>query len=954
MTASLHTLSSGRDAGRYYINDPNQEARPKSRDEYYAQDGGGFWWSTGETIVKHGAPVDRGTFSDLCAGIDPRSGMPLVRGAGAAHRAGWDLTFSSPKSLSVLWMAGNEQQRSMLHNIHRAAVNDALEFLAQEHLVEVRLGAGGKIRQIPTDIIIGCFDHFTSREGDGNIHTHCVLLNTGATIQDRGSARHEHFTLEPRKLFEHQLLLGAVYRAACAERLKHGFRLREAGRNQFEIAGIPECLLEAFSKRANQIEQRVGRDASGAQKELAALATRAAKDEIPVGELLEQRWREELNRMGINPWQAALDFVPNKEADAVTEFYFDPPEIAGNTPIAVAASKHFRHQSVISRKDLLLDAFVEASRAGIDIDQVWTELRSCEDRKALCRLAGDERGECWTTPSIAATEAELLRAADRPNERDWFVPAAVEAAIASEPHLSEEQAQAIRVATNRDGVSVCDAPAGSGKTTLTRTLVEAARLSGVQHIIGLAPSWVAADELSKSCGISACSIAKWRHDRASCVVSPDLAEGSLVIIDEVGMTGIADVAAVISAARQGAKIVCLGDRRQLESVQGGGALRAIVEVVARSAVLSQVRRQKVDWQRAASIVMAKGDSSAGLRAYAKNERLELVSGDSAAQSRVVQIWSEYRKAYGEDVLIITRKNSDVAILNRAARAVLRSEGRLHGPEIMLSVIARDKKVRLVGFSQGDRIRFGENLPQFRVRNGTRGTIERMEVHSAEAKISVRLEDGRLIEENWAALARQHPKRSPAAPRISHSYAGTAYSVQGRTAAAAVLYLATRTDARLTYVGLTRHLFDARIVAERDRLEAAVRQRQRDIRLVPSNSAIRERLFDEATTYAEKANVADYVEDRVEFIRTGRVEIQRRTHSLNLGRVVRASQRLVQATWDRSADRPFVVSIWRLFDRVKHVHREISERLAEVVQAFKAGREYRVMQRGPSRDWDLGR
>ena len=273
MTASLHTLGAGRDAGLYYVNDPNREARPYSRDEYYGRDGGGVWWSTGETIVRHGAEINKETFRDLCAGLDPTTGKSLVRAAGPGHRAGWDVTFSAPKSLSVLWMAGDESQRAMLHELHRAAVDDALGFLVQERLVEVRLGQGGYIREAAADVIVGRFDHFTSREGDPNIHTHAVLINV-AGCRDRNKYR----TLEPEKLFASQLVVGVAFRASLGRRLvEKGFTLRAAGRNQFEIASIPENLIEAFSKRSHQIEKRVGRGATGAQKEIAALATQGLK-----------------------------------------------------------------------------------------------------------------------------------------------------------------------------------------------------------------------------------------------------------------------------------------------------------------------------------------------------------------------------------------------------------------------------------------------------------------------------------------------------------------------------------------------------------------------------------------------------------------------------------------------------------------------------------------------------
>ena len=165
MTATLHALGCGRAAGAYYTDDPNREARPKSRDNYYTRDGGGTWWTTGNGIIRHGAPVDKDTFRDLCAGIDPRTGKGLVRGAGERHRTGWDITFSTPKSFGILWAAGTAEQRAQLESIQNDAVDQALQFIIHEGLVEVRLGAGGRVREAPAEILVAKFPHFTSREG---------------------------------------------------------------------------------------------------------------------------------------------------------------------------------------------------------------------------------------------------------------------------------------------------------------------------------------------------------------------------------------------------------------------------------------------------------------------------------------------------------------------------------------------------------------------------------------------------------------------------------------------------------------------------------------------------------------------------------------------------------------------------------------------------------------------
>lgn len=709
-------------------------------------------------------------------------------------------------------------------------------------------------------------------------------------------------------------------------------------------------MIEAFSKRSHQIEERVGRDATGAQKELAALATRGSKAEVPVGNVLEARWRDELAEIGIDPWKAVRDFVPSREIDTIIERDLDPPEIEGTGPVAVAASKLFRHHSVIFRKELLQGALVEAAILGVGIDPVLAELQSYEQNGILHRLAGKERANCWTTPSIAAAEASLLRAANRLDEQDWFRPDELEAALTNAPYLSHEQTKAIRFSANRDGVVICEAPAGTGKTVMTQALVDAAHRSDLK-VLGLTPTWVAADELSKSCGIEARAIAKWRYDRERGLEAPIDAK-TLIVVDEAGLAGVRDLESVMRAAQEAhAKVVCLGDRRQLQCVPGGSALKAIADVIARGAVLSQVRRQNVTWQRAASMVMARGDSETGLRAYAQQGRLELVSGEAEAQARVIDIWNAYRHAHGDDVLIITRRNADATALNNAARAILRSEGRLVGQDISLLAVGRDKKIGPIELAQGDQIRFSENLPQFSIRNGSRGIIDRIEIERGKARLAVRLDDGRLIEAPWASLVREQPDRPPNRPRVSLAYAGTVSSVQGRTSAAAVLYVSKPTDAREIYVGLTRH---ACIIAERNRLQAAAQTRQPDIRRAPTEAAIRERLFTEARSYAEKANVVDYVEDRIEFTRTGKIQIRRDAGPLKVRRVALAAQRMLEAAREASAGTSISLPIWRLVVSARHIRREIANRVAEIVQMVRSRIDSRAIARSVAREWDLGR
>jgi conjugative relaxase-like TrwC/TraI family protein len=899
MTATLHALGCGRAAGTYYTDDPNREARPKSRDNYYTRDGGGTWWTTGNSIVRHGAPVDKDTFRDLCGGIDPRTGKGLVRGAGERHRAGWDITFSTPKSFGILWAAGTAEQRAVLERIQNDAVDQALQFIIDEGLVEVRLGAGGRVREAAAEILVAKFPHFTSREGDPACHVHSVLLNAA-----RSASGKKVLTIEPRRTYEWQLVLGSAFRAALSERLAAiGFAARPAGRDQFEIAGIPEAMIEHFSKRARQIKTRTGPDASAAEKEVAALATRRAKASVPTGAELEKRWNKELAAFEIGPWKVALEAgrSPRRQQAIEIDYDIDPPEIAGETSVALAASALLRTESVLTRKALLHRSLVEAGMKGQAIKAVYGEILDLESTGNLVRLDHCKAGQHWTTAAIAAEEAKLLRLVQERQRGSWFRPEAIEAALQAAPYLSDEQRKAIRHATSSEPTCILESGAGTGKTTLIRGVVDVARRSGLRTIIGLAPSWVAADEFARSAGIEAMAIARFRHEIATGQRSvPDA--NTLIIVDEAGMVGVRDMAAIFEIATvrnatgeprpECSPILLSGDRRQLASVSGGSALKAAAEFIERKATLADVRRQTVDWQRAASIAMTQGDSEAGLRVYAEHGRIDLVAGCEPAQARTIETWQDLRHTYGDDVLVVTRRNRDAVALNLLARNILRNEGLIRGEEIILPSVDRDGDKAPLTLATGDRIRFGETLHQHKIRNGTRGHIEGYtKAGGGSFRLAIRLEDGRLIEDAWSGFAQKRRRCHTGVPKIVHAVAGSVYSVQGRTSLATVHHIGGATDARETYVSLTRHRHDVRIVVESGRLESACRARQEDPRLAPTRSLLLERLFHEARRYHEKANVIDNVEDRVTFIASGHVELPRPQGRLNIGVVAEAARRV---------------------------------------------------------------
>jgi conjugative relaxase-like TrwC/TraI family protein len=960
MTATLHALGSGRGAGAYYTEDLNREARPRSRDNYYTRDGGGgTWWSTASGLVKNGSSIDRETFHDLCAGLDPRSGKGLVRGSGAGHRAGWDITFSAPKSFGILWAAGTVEQRAVLEKMHQDAVDQALQFVVDERLVEVRLGAAGHLREAPSDILVAKFPHFTSRAGDMACHTHCVLLNVAQSSGDRK----KYLTVEPRQAYAWQAVIGAAFRTALSQNLvEMGFSVRVAGRNQFEITGIPETMIEHFSKRSQQIKARVGPGASAAQKEIAALATRCGKASVPTGEELERRWQQEFAIFDIDPWRAGLEAgrLPQPLRAAALDQDLDPPEVPGESPVALAASEIFRTESVVQRKALFHRALVEASLQGRGIKNVYACIADHEASGKLVRLDRHESAQHWTTTNIAAREAKLLRLVKERIAGSWFRPEAIEAALKNASSLSEEQRQAVRHATSTDPTSLLEAGAGTGKTTLAKAVAQAATKSGLR-ILGLSPSWVAADELSRSTGVEAVAIARFRHELAAGKrQAPD--SNTLVIIDEAGMVSTRDMAAIFDACTargtsavdgeqqlRSSKILLCGDRRQLESVAGASAFKAVSDLIERRSTLTGVRRQTIDWQRAASVAMAQGDSEAGLRAYAEHDRIEIVAGREGAQARTIKAWQNLRRTHGDDVIVVTRRNRDAVSLNLAAREVLREDGLIQGKDVSLTAIDRDNGLAQLPIARGDCIRFGETLHQHGIRNGTRGNVVGYtQGIDGSVRLAIRLDDGRVIEDTCAGFSQKGRRRNAGVPKIVHAVAGSAYSVQGRTALATVYHIASATDAREAYCALTRHRHDVRIVVESGRLDADCRARQEDPRMPPTQAAMQERLFIEARRYNEKANVVDHVEDRMSFIATGIIELAKPRGNLDIGIVAKAAGRIQAAAQQIGAvGRDFAVQLRQLTGLP--LNRAMPDDVKTIVETVKSWIQGRGLRKAYGRD-----
>jgi conjugative relaxase-like TrwC/TraI family protein len=226
------------------------------------------------------------------SGFDPKTAEPLVQTGNKSHAPGWDMTYSAPKSVSVLWALSPPEERTKIEAAHRQAVSVATKHLEDNHAF-TRRGKSGAIREAVAGLTIARFHHHTSRDLDPQLHTHAFMFNA-APRQDGSWG-----TLVSRELYKAQKETGAVYRNHLANALERdGYTVDRQG-SSFRMRAIPHHVERAFSKRRQAIEEAAKAHGYRTPKgmELAALRTRQAKRPRERAALF-QAWTKEARALG--------------------------------------------------------------------------------------------------------------------------------------------------------------------------------------------------------------------------------------------------------------------------------------------------------------------------------------------------------------------------------------------------------------------------------------------------------------------------------------------------------------------------------------------------------------------------------------------------------------------------------------------------------------------------------
>ncbi|RXZ70315.1 MobF family relaxase [Agromyces albus] len=796
----------------------------------------------GAGSIAEGAEVTESQLQLLIGmGRDPVIGEPLGRAYPTYEPrsrrrravAGYDFTFSIPKSASVLWGIADAATQERIVRAHHAAVAEAVTFLERE-VAATRTGAtsrDGAVAQVDvTGVIATAFDHFDSRAGDPHLHTHVVISNKVQTVLD-GRWR----SLDGRPMHAAVVALSELHEALFADALTRELGVqweqRERGHNRhpaWAIASVPESLVREFSTRSRHIDaetdrlidafvQTRGRRPSPTTimklRAQATLATRPAKEVRSLADLTAE-WRNRAAKvLGTDASNWAYTATANPAQQALRAEDVPLVEIAalGANVLAAVSKKRatWRHWNLAaeaarqtmryrfasaSDRDAVVGLVVDAAeRASVRLSP--PELVSSpaafrrEDGTSVFR---PKHSTVFTSTELLDAESRLLeRAAEKTGPRltSTVLREVARRRLPGGGVLADDQLVALeRIAGSGRVVDVLVGPAGAGKTSAMNALRHTwEKVHGGASVIGLAPSAAAAHVLAEDLGIATENLAKWWHDHQA--HGATFRPGQLVIVDEASLAGTLPLDRIATlAAAAGAKVLLVGDPAQLQSVDAGGAFALLFHDRQDAPELVGVHRFVNEWEKAASLGLRRGDPESVDR-YLAHGRVR--QGETEAMADAAYLaWRADARA-GRATVLISDSNDAVATLNQRARTELILDGRI---DALREIDLHDGTRAAVGDTiitrrNDRRLRAGRRW----VRNGDRWTV--CAVHR-NGSLEVRRPEHR-----WgsavvipAAYVRQH---------VELGYAVTSYRAQGITTDTAHVVAAPGMTRENFYVAMTR-------------------------------------------------------------------------------------------------------------------------------------------------------
>jgi len=864
-----------------------------SRGDYYTErESEGIvasrWHGEGARKLGLSGRVKADEFARLLEGRNPSGREVLVahREGLSERRAGWDVTISPHKSVSLQALVGGD---SRLLEAHDRAVTKALSELERHAQAWIH---GGRDVETTAHVVAGSFRHETSRALDPQLHSHCVVLNM--TQRADGEWR----AVDARGIFRAQRLAREIYESELGRELRQlgyetkTYRDGRTGRDRaVGIAGFQPVHLKHFSKRSREIEKAL--QAGGLKSRLhgsrVTVATRQAKQKGIDREALLWKWRTTAKEMGIEfpRWS-------RERAERAKDPLFASTREQARAAVKGAVDHLSERRTVFRVADLEKEALERGRERGVTLDDVRKEIASHPDLVVADRA--DAVVARVTTTEAIGEERALVDAVARARGRGPTLTSPVAAR-----GLGDDQLKVMRhILGGPDRIVAVEGKAGTGKSTALSAVREHAQAAG-WTVRGFAPTTTAAGVLREG-GIDATTVAAALKEPPS--LKSDRPE--LWIVDEAGLLSTRQARELLERAEQvGAKVVLVGDRAQHRAVEAGSPFSLLID---RGGIATErldvIRRQRDEGLR--EVVKSASEAGGSTRAVQLLERGGKVVEIADARRRHEAITRDFVMDGGRGV-VIAPSNAERADLNRRIREALIETGRVERKSVKAPVVVKldltvEQRGRAASYEPGDVLRFvrrgdgieagerarvvsvdeaGNRLRVTLERTGMPATINPRQRRAFEVE---RLEDRRfavgdriqfrerdrgldvangtigtikkLDHAKGIATVEVGPRRFPMdlkQPRaLDHAYAVTSHKSQGLSRERVYLTVDTRHSEELVnrrqfYVSVSRAVDDARVYT--------------DDRMALSRAVSREQARENALAVADRAASSPRLESR---------------------------------------------------------------------------------------------
>ncbi|MBU2766518.1 relaxase domain-containing protein [Acidithiobacillus ferrivorans] len=661
------------------------------------------WLGAGAELLGLGGAVDKKKLEEL---LDGKIGGQRLTAEGKDRRMGSDLTFSAPKSVSVVALGLNDRK---IIEAHDEAVKEAMLYI-EETVAKARYGKGGKTTENTGVLVSAAYRHEDARPVDGYIapqlHTHCLVIN--ATKDEKGW-RGVDLDFGEDSVRMHTA--DAIYKSRLSMKLKElGYGIRQT-KDGFEIDGISDEQIANFSKRKVQIDaalQEAGLTREGSttgDRTAANLKTRSAKLKVDSDDLHIQ-WSKDCRAQGIDLTSLTAHAASTtQDKDGILQ-----------KSITDAIEHHTERHSVFSAESLYLTA-VKNGMGTVDYEAFKSAIDSHPDiikkQKGLITTAQAVERDAWIAGYAVHTHGKMnafintAYSANSQNNSAITPPLNVQtlsdgiSALESEQgfKFSDGQRDAVALALSAtDKVIGMVGAAGSGKTTSMRGITKIAHEQNYE-VIGIAPSSAAANELKSANANGTMTI-------ASFVLKENTSnKPRLIIVDEAGMVSAPDMRKIMEKLDSRDKLLLVGDPKQLSAVEAGSPFADLIKNKhIQYAEINEIQRQKDVNLLSIAQDFANGDTAsavAKVASYMHEVTPEKTGRDAkgkavaSTQDRRMAIASATAEKYLEldqdmrdKTLVLSGTNEVRSLVNEKIRAGLKSDGSIDSVDSSIQALKK--------------------------------------------------------------------------------------------------------------------------------------------------------------------------------------------------------------------------------------------------------------------------